>query len=559
MATPIPSNNATFLLPEVALATHGAVVHRGLHSDEPAVGVTSDSRAVKRGGLFVALRGETHDGHAFVDKAIERGARIVVVERRRAVEIPIAPAETSIVEVDDTLLAWGALAKAHLTKWRNDSLDGRVIAITGSSGKTTTKELTAALLSEVAPTHFTAGNLNNRIGVPAVIFALETSHRFCVLEVGMSLVGELDKIMEFAKPDVSVIVNVGLAHSEGVGGREGVMQEKGAVYRALGHDGIAIINADDDYVCRAARRARVRKFETFGRGVAQASRRPGSFAEEDGALSATRDSVRVRASLPPDSLAARPTQPGSSPPHQGGSNPPSSDRLGGPPHYRLIDRIPTGAGSRLIIACAGRDLVVQMPLPGEAPAIDLMAALAAQEAASRELLSAAAIEHALASIRLEGRGTVRRLAGDIVVLDDTYNANPSSMRAALKTLAELSGVERRRVVVLGEMKELGDHAEAEHDALGDEIAMSRVALAIGCGGLITRTLERAAAGNGALVVLPCGSTEEAAREAADRIRPGDAVLIKGSRSVGAERVVAALVAKSPETLPNSSESASDGS
>lgn len=471
MATPIPKNEARFTLPAIALATHGTVLHRADASNEPTVGITTDSRAVVPGSVFVALRGETHDGHRFVGTAIEKGARVVVVERGAGIDIA---EEASIVEVDDTLRAWGDLARAHLVAWRTQAVDGRVVAITGSAGKTTTKELTAALLAKVAPTHFTAGNLNNRIGVPSVVFALEKTHRFCVLEMGMSLPGELDAITDFATPDVAVVVNVGVAHAEGVGGREGVMREKGAVFRALRPEGTAIANADDDFVMRAVATTRARRTETFGRGSA---------------------------------------------------------------HYALVERTPRGTGSDVVVMAAGRRLAFHCPLPGEAAAIDLCAAIAAQEAASRELLSAGQIEEALAAVRLFGRGSVRTLANDVLLLDDTYNANPASMRVALATLAELAGT-RRKVAVLGEMKELGPLAEEEHAALGDAIADAGVVLAIGCGGLIGLALERAAARGVEVVAAP--TTAAAAEEAKERVCAGDAVLVKGSRGVGAEAVVARI-------------------
>lgn len=515
MATPIPTNRALFELPDVALATGGTIRRHGPRNAGAAMGVFSDSRAVKPNSIFFALRGEAHDGHSFLARAVENGASIVVVEKGRHQDVP---ASVSVVEVEDTLVAWGALAGAHLTRWRAQSMDGRVVAITGSAGKTTTKELTALLLSQIAPTHYTAGNLNNRIGVPAVIFALDPQHRYCVLEMGMSLPGELDAICSFAHPDVSVVVNVGVAHSEGVGGREGVMREKGAVYRALDKSGIAIVNADDAMVRRAARAARVRKVETFGRGAGE-NRPKGSFAHD----------FSHEPSFAPMSLA-----PNTLPPM---SVPPAEIIASAPPHYRLIERVPEGTGSRVVVGCAGRELTVHLPIPGEAAALDFTAALAAQEAVSRQLLTADQIEAALAKLSLQGRGTVRTLAHDVVLIDDTYNANPASMRAALATLNEIAG-ERRKVAVLGEMKELGVLAEAEHEALGDDIALAGVTLAIGCGGLIDLALAVAKA-KGVEVVLTA-SAEEAAREAKARVKPGDAVLVKGSRSVGAERVVAAL-------------------
>ena len=486
MATPIPENRARFTVDEVARATGGVIVQGSRGAGARAVvGVTSDSRSVEPGSLFVALRGEVHDGHAFAARAAERGAAALVLERRPAGGLPPG---LPVVEVPDTLVAWGGLARAHLERWRAGG-DRRVVAVTGSAGKTTTKELLASLLDAVAPTHFTAGNLNNRIGVPAVIFALEPPCRFAVLEVGMSLVGELDAIMAFARPDVSIIVNVGVAHAEGVGGREGVMREKGAVYRALAADGVAIVNADDEYVERAASLAKVRRIVTFGRG----GPRPG---------------VEV--------------------------------------HYQLAERSPRGGGAAIVVVRhergAERRIAIELPLPGEAAAIDLTAALAATEMVSGELLAPDAIQRALDRVRLEGRGSVRRLEGDGLVIDDTYNANPSSMRAALSTLSEIAGG-RRRVAILGEMRELGALAEEEHRSLGDAVAEAGVRLVIGCGGLVDLTLERAAARG--VEAVRAATTEDAAREATARVRAGDAILVKGSRGVRAEDVVAALAADRP--------------
>jgi len=487
MATPIPQNAAAITLEDAAVATGGAIVRHGSDAKRRAVGIVTDSRAVTAGSVFVALRGETHDGHAFLDAVCRLAPAYVIVERGRA------PSDESVgvLEVDDTLVGLGALARLHLEAWRTSARDKRVIAITGSAGKTTTKELTAALLRAVGKTHATAGNLNNRVGVPFVVLGIEPDHRFVVVEMGMSLPGELDAITAFARPDVSLVTNVGVAHSEGVGGPDGVMHEKAAVYRALDEAGVAIVNADDERVMRAAEGTRAHRIVTFG-------------------------------------TAANAT-------------------------YRLVRREPRGdSGSLVVLATPGRELTLELPLPGEAAAIDLAAALAAQETASGVLLPAEIANAELARVSLAGRATVKRLGSDILVLDDTYNANPASMRSALATLSEIAatpsrsggaGGARRKVAVLGEMKELGAHAEAEHDALGDAIAAAGVTLAIGCGGLISRAFVRATALG--VTCVAAASTAEAETEAKARVRPGDAVLVKGSRSVGAERVVAALI----ETWP----------
>ncbi len=484
MATSIPANRAELGVGEIVAATRGALVRAGGASARAITGVTTDSRAVVPGALFVALRGEAHDGHRFIAAAAERGAAVAIVERGRAGEVT---ADLGLIEVDDSLVALGDLARVHLARWRAGASEAharRVIAITGSAGKTTTKELTAALVAAIGPTHRTAGNLNNRIGVPSVVLGITDEHDFAVLEMGMSLPGELDAITAFARPDVALVTNVGLAHAEGVGGPEGVMREKGAVYRALAEDGVAIVNADDPLVLRAAQSTRAGLVVTFGTGAGADYR-----------------------------LAAR------TPSADGGS-------------------LVTIAISRESIGLAPRVLEIRFGLPGEAAALDLAAAIAAQEAVSDVVLDAPAIEAALAAVRLEGRATVRRLGEDILLLDDTYNANPASMRAALATLAEIAGP-RRRVAVLGEMKELGAHAESEHDALGAALAASGVAVAIGCGGLIDRTLAKAAE-LAPLRVIAAPSTDEATRETLAIVRPGDAVLVKGSRSVGAERVALAL-------------------
>ena len=392
MATPIGANRAVVEARSVAQATGGRLVRST--TGRAAHGVTTDSRAVVRGGAFVALRGEKHDGHAFIGAAIEAGAALVVVERGRAPE----DARADAVEVDDTLVAWGAIARAHLHAWRSANSAARVVAITGSAGKTTTKELCAALLRTVGQCHATAGNLNNRVGVPAVILELEAKHRFAVLEVGMSLPGEIGVLARIVEPDVAVVTNVGLAHAGGVGGTiADVAREKGALFEGVRPGGVIVANGDDPAVMAQV-------------GRAPRSARLTSFGRQD--------------------IAAR---------------------------YRLLEREPLGPeGSRLRIDRGRGDVVsVVLPIPGEAAAIDFAAALAAADAAVEGSVDPSRAMGSLAPI--PGRMRVCRSHG-LTVLDDAYNANPASMRAALSTLAEWA--DGRRVAVLGEMKELGPAAES---------------------------------------------------------------------------------------------------
>jgi UDP-N-acetylmuramoyl-tripeptide--D-alanyl-D-alanine ligase len=482
MATPIPPNRAPLSTWGAAAATGGTVARvRG--EGARAIGVTSDSRAIAEGGAFVALRGDAHDGHDFLADAAKRGAALVVVARGRGRE---APEGLDVVEVDDTLAAWGQIAGAHLRAWRRArrSDPARVVAITGSAGKTTTKELCAALLTALGPCHKALGNLNNRIGLPAVVLGLEPHHRFGVLEMGMSVKGEIAALCQIAPPDVAVLTNVGVAHAEGVGGsRADVAREKGAIFAALSRDGTAVANADDQAALGELARTDASSAVTFGR------------AENAS--------------------------------------------------YRLVDREALGErGSRVVVSRPDRKppLEAIVPLVGEAAAIDFVAALAAVEAAGSSMLTAEIVSEALAGVTApEGRATVRAME-DIVILDDTYNANPASVRAALATLAELARARGgRAVAVLGEMKELGARAAEEHAAIGDALAEAGVALAIGCGGLARLALERAAGRGVAIVDAP--DVAGAASEAVARAQAGDVILVKGSRSVGAEAVVTALLGR----------------
>jgi UDP-N-acetylmuramoyl-tripeptide--D-alanyl-D-alanine ligase len=474
MSTPIPLNLARLEARAVAHATGGRLA-RTSHG-HVAQGVTTDSRAVTRGCAFVALRGQRHDGHAYVQTAIDAGAVLVVVERGRT--LPPDTNGADVVEVDDTLVAWGAIARAHLREWRDARSDARIVAVTGSAGKTTTKELCAAALRTAGACHATLGNLNNRIGVPAVALQVETTHRFVVFEMGMSARGEIAALAAIAQPDVGVITNVGLAHAAGVGGAiEDVAHEKGALFEAM-RTGVVVGNEDDPAVVHQLCRAPGARIVTFGAG----------------------------------------------------------DRS----TYRLMSRQPVGAEGSLVAVRRpdGETATFLVPIPGAAAAIDFVAALAAAEAAAGAHLDDARLATELRALPpIPGRMHLRRLGGRVLLFDDAYNASPATMRASLATLAEIA--EGRRVAVLGEMKELGPLAEHEHEALGEAVANAGVELLVSCGGLANATARQA--GRRGVAVVLARDADAAADVAVDHVRAGDAVLVKASRSVGAERVVDALV------------------
>ncbi len=477
MATVIPKNHAELTARSAAAATSGVVVRdRGRR----ARGIVSDTRAIFGGEAFVALRGEHHDAHAFLGDAASRGATLLVIDREH--ELPDGP---DVVRVADTLSGFGDLARAHVRAWRTERADARIIAITGSAGKTTTKQLCAALLAEVAETHASPGNLNNLVGVPAVLFALEPQHRFAVIECGMSVRGEIARLGSIVGADVAVITNVSVAHAQGVGGtRDDVAREKGALFEALGSEGACVFDADDPLTSSLADRAMVRRKVGFGRSANA--------------------------------------------------------------HYRMLDRVSLGtSGSRVTIQRPTNTdrvetLELDLSFVGEAAAIDLCAALAAADAAAG-WVERDAVVRALSRVHnVDGRAALYETDLGILVIDDSYNANPASMLAAFAILSDL-GTGRRRVAVLGEMKELGTAARQEHVALGDALANAGVSLVIGCGGMATDIVVRARALG--VEAFDCATVSEAAAVAIERSRPHDVVLVKGSRSVGTERVVDAFRAR----------------
>ncbi len=486
MATPIPGNRAALSAWDV-VAMDGQLAHvRG--EGARARGVVIDSRAVTPGCAFVALRGDSHDGHAFLGAAVDAGASLIVTEQAHAT------ARADVVVVADSLEALGDIARAHLARWRRgrEGLDpARTIVISGSAGKTTTKQIAGALAATLGEACVTAGNLNNRIGLPMVALTVEPRHRFAVLEAGMSLRGEIQALARIAAPDVAVITNIGVAHAEGVGGgRADVAREKGALLASLAPSGAAVVCADDAAAMGQLVRSRATTVRLFGRA--------------DG-----------------------------------------SD-------YRLLSLASRGFdGARITFdrpcrACASprakETLEVDSPLLGEAAAIDFLAALAAVEAACGAAIDPVLIAAAMATLANAGqRGDVIHLADGVVIIDDTYNANPHSVRASLALLGDVARSEgRRAVAVLGEMKELGESSRDEHVALGEVAARAGVSLMIGCGGLIDGALEAARAAG--VAVRSAADVSAAAAFAQADVARGDVVLVKASRSVGAERIVAALVA-----------------
>ncbi|MSP24532.1 MAG: UDP-N-acetylmuramoyl-tripeptide--D-alanyl-D-alanine ligase [Myxococcales bacterium] len=479
MATPIPVNTAQFSLGEIFGATHGEV--RGELSWEAlrVSGVCTDTRALVPGQAFVALVGERFDGHEHLAAAQARGAVVALVER----EVAALPGLTT-VRVASTRAALGALAAAHLTSWRSCG-DRPVVALTGSAGKTTTKRAIAALLEVIFPraVHRTSGNLNNLVGVPMTIFALADHHRAVVLELGTSAPGEIAELTRMVRPDLALITLIARAHALGLGSIDAIEAEKCAIFEHLGAHAIALGNADDARVVRGVTQARA-----AGRVL---------YGNSEGA------------------------------------------------DYRILTRRSLGhEGAAVTVRRRDRGQVsFVVPLLGIAGALAAAAALAVTEQLAGRPLEHAEIDAAFAALgdqdHDEGRLEPRLCASGLFILDDSYNANPASCRASIEAARELAReLDRRLVLVLGEMRELGDASVAEHEQLGLCARESGARVVIAIGG-DARHLDDSAGSTGAESRF-AERAEEAAELAKDVVLPGDLVLVKGSRGVRTELVVRAL-------------------
>jgi len=416
--------------------------------------VVIDGREAEPGSLFVAFVGEHTDGHEHVPQAAANGALAVL--GTRTTSLPT-------VVVDDPQDALQRLA-AHVVAQvrRDDRLT--VLALTGSQGKTSTKDLLAAVLAADGPTVATRGSFNNELGMPLTALRVEPGTRYLVLEMGARGRGHLTQLTDLVAPDVSVVLNVGTAHLGEFGSRDAIAEAKGELVTGLRPGGVAVLNADDERVAAMARLAP-------GRVV--------TFGQADGA------DLRL-ADL-------------------------ELDRLGRP-GFRLGDQ------------------QVQLQLVGAHQALNAAAAAAAATAVGLELERVVAALDGVTSLS-KWRMELHELPSGVILLNDSYNANPESMRAAIDALASLSGV-RRRVAVLGVMLELGADSDPSHRALG-EYAAQRVDQLV----VVGQAAEGIHHGGGGVLV---GDNDEAVAWLREHLQEGDAVLVKASRGARLDEVAAAL-------------------
>jgi UDP-N-acetylmuramoyl-tripeptide--D-alanyl-D-alanine ligase len=426
--------------------------------------VCTDSRALKPGCLFAALRGDNFDGHQFVADAAKHGAVGAIVEKA-----PLdLPPGFGVIEVLDSLRGLQALGASYRA-----SLPVKVIGITGSNGKTSTKDATASVLGRRFRTAKTEGNLNNHIGVPLTLLQLDSSHEMAVVEMGMNHAGELEPLAKIARPDAAIITNVGLAHIEFLRTREAIAREKSVVAEAVPASGTVILNADDDFTPFIAERCRGRVVTA---GISRGD-------------------------------------------------------------VRATDLQPLSSGTRFRVHATGQSVDAELPVPGEHMVRNALLACATGLAFGLTLEECAA---GLAAIQLSKGRLQQKRVGGLLVLDDSYNANPDSVIAGLITLVQMPGG-GRRIAVLGRMGELGHEAERGHRKVGEKAGE----LGLSC--LITvgdeaHWIADSAQGAGLRDVRHVATADEAAKALREMAHEGDIALLKGSRSAKMERVLQVLEA-----------------
>lgn len=430
-----------------------------VQTDLAFTGITTDSRQVTPGMLFAALPGETFDGHDYIAQAAQLGAVAILVERKVEADIPT-------LRVADVLAALGSLA----AYWRRQC-PAKVVAITGSNGKTTVKEMIASVLRRCGAVLATDGNYNNELGLPLTLFCLSPSDDYAVLEMGASNPGDIAYLADIARADVAVITNIGPAHLQGFVNEVGVARAKGELYASLPENGTAVMNSAEPWL-------------DLWRGVNTA----GNISYFGGTGS---DDIKIS---------------------QSGNGTGS------------------GPGDGVSICTPAGDFSLKLPLPGEHNLSNAMAATAVCLALDIPITD---IKAGLEAVKpVPGRLSLVNANSGWIVIDDTYNANPASLYAALQVLASQNG---EPWLVLGDMKELGHDSRKMHAELGDAARSLGVKRLFAVGDASTATVD--AFGD---MAVHFDSREGLIKALRAQLKPGVACLVKGSRSMGMEHVVRAI-------------------
>ncbi len=438
-----------------------------------AQGYSIDSRTVAAGELFFAVRGERLDGHDFIANALDRGAIAAVVSVARVGGLPDAVLAAPLLIVEDPLQALQSLA-AHVRRhW-----GGRVVAVTGSAGKTSTKDAVAAALGAGFVVLKSKGNLNNGFGLPLQLLRLEPEHEFAVIEMGMNHAGEIAQLARIAVPDWGVITNVGVAHIENFpDGQGGIARAKYELVESLPASGVAFLNCDDPYVGQ------------FGRDF------PGKAVYFGAGPCADPQIVAIRESSHPEMACLQ------------------------------IDLVSNGQHATL-----------NLPLLGRHNASNALAALAVAREAGVPLADAIAALETLTPG--DKRGEVLSLAG-ATIINDSYNSNPEALRSMIQTLAARPAL--RRILVAGEMLELGSHAPALHAECGRAAAEAGIDVIVGVRGNAEHLVLAASdAGISGVAAIFLPDADAAGQWLKENLKLGDVVLVKGSRGVRLERAIETL-------------------
>ncbi|MEA1947472.1 MAG: UDP-N-acetylmuramoyl-L-alanyl-D-glutamate--2,6-diaminopimelate ligase [Thermodesulfobacteriota bacterium] len=461
----------TWTTAEILEATGGDLLLNNLkHSFS---GISIDSRNISVDELFVAIKGDTHDGHSFIGDVIERGVSGLLIDRANTHTLPGKESiENGIVciTVNDTIRALGDLA-AFNRKRSNAS----VVAITGSNGKTSTRKMTAGVVSKRFSTLSTSGNLNNQIGLPLTLLNLNLNHRWAVLELAMNSPGEIKRLTEICSPDIGVITNIGPAHLEGLGSLDAVMQAKGELLEEIKPDGTAVLNADDPRLLQLA-----------------------DYTSKNVLFFGRSKNARIRA--------------------------------------RSVKGTETGLSFTLVLP--EENITVDLKTPA---AFMISNALAAAAVGYLLGLTAGEIKDGLEDFKpVKGRMNILKTGKGINIIDDTYNANPDSMKAAINTLRSLKG-NHTGILVAGDMLELGNHAESMHRNIGRIAAGSDIAKLYVTGQFSQTVASGAMDEDMNPRDIFTGTKEEILEGIKDRLGPDDWVLVKGSRGMTMETIVQGLL------------------
>lgn len=454
---------------EIARATRGSIYHG--QNGRVIRSISTDSRSLRKGDFFIPLKGENFDGHRFIAEALKKGATGFIAENwNSAMKSKLQPElenGTVVIGVEDSLRAYQDIAH-HVRK----KLGAKVVAITGSTGKTSVKDILASILKRVMPVVFPPENYNTEIGVPYTILQADEETRVLVLEMAMRGSGQIKELAEIGSPDIGLLTNIGVTHFELLGSIEKIVEAKAELISSMRKNGAMVFNQDDPWTAQLKKRTPCPTI-TFG-------------------LDAKADVRAEKINL--DS--------------------------GGYPSFKIVSKY-------------SQEIPVRLSVSGRFNVYNALAAaaLAFLLKVPSEDIRKGLEEAALSALRMEVINT-----NNLIILNDTYNASPTSMRAALQALKEVSRG-KRKVAILGDMLELGAISDEEHFKLGEEIGRSSIDLLITIGKrafLIGQGAQKA--GMSRDKIMPFGTIAEAEEILAKTVIPGDVVLVKASRAIGLERV-----------------------